>query len=161
MTTEMNSNDSTYIPKDIDDCFEQLDRLLPEENKSEIRAMSKEEFVTNAHFGIGMWMRNNWQLWRGSKLSKYYNDLGIHHEDDMTGIITTSHHRHLIEKEMKREIAEELQKMTQNYAYELLNSLPLVSPEESNQLIRHLQSFDDDKRWEKLEKLERRLTIRG
>jgi hypothetical protein len=65
--------------------------------------MEEEEFTANAHFGFGMWMRNNWKLWGGSRLSKYFTDLGIFHPDDMSGIILTSYHRHLKGKEIKLE----------------------------------------------------------
>jgi hypothetical protein len=40
-------------------------------------------------------MRNNWGLWRGSRLSKYFNSLGIFHPDDMSGIILTGYCRQL------------------------------------------------------------------
>jgi len=50
-----------------------------------------------------MWLRNNWQLWGGSRLSKYFNNLGIFHPDDMSGIILDSYHRYLTDKEIKLE----------------------------------------------------------
>jgi uncharacterized C2H2 Zn-finger protein len=46
-------------------------------------------------------MRNNWQLWGGSRLSKYFNDKGIYHPDDMSGIILDSYHRNLNGQEIK------------------------------------------------------------
>lgn len=57
--------------------------------------ISEEEFTVNTHFGFGMWIRNNWNLWGGSRLSIYFNQKGIHHPDDMSGIILVSYHRHL------------------------------------------------------------------
>ena len=46
-----------------------------------------EDDMSQYHFGPGMWMRNNWGLRRGSRLAKYFNDIGIRHPDDMSGII--------------------------------------------------------------------------
>jgi hypothetical protein len=43
------------------------------------------------HFSLGMWMRNNWGLWHGSRLSEYFNEHGVHHPDDMSGIILSSY----------------------------------------------------------------------
>jgi len=40
-----------------------------------------------AHHGFGMWMRNNWGLWSGSKLQDWFHEKGIRHADDMSGII--------------------------------------------------------------------------
>ncbi|MEO0684070.1 MAG: DUF6794 domain-containing protein [Cyanobacteria bacterium J06649_11] len=87
---------SVYIPIDIIDCFSQLNILFDDTTKVQIESISEEDFVARSHFGIGLWLRNNWQLWGGSRLSKYFADKGIHHPDDMSGIILSSYHRHLI-----------------------------------------------------------------
>lgn len=40
------------------------------------------------HFTLGMWLRNNWGLWKGeNELTDYFNSIGIYHADDMSGII--------------------------------------------------------------------------
>ncbi len=90
-----------YIPKDLEDCFRQLDGFWHDTVKQQVRQQTEQQFSANAHHGIGMWIRNNWQLWGGSRLSKYFNDLGIYHPDDMSGIILTSYHRKLSSKEIK------------------------------------------------------------
>ena len=90
-----------YIPKNLDDCFKQIDGFWADSTKMMIRQWTESEFSVNAHFGFGMWIRNNWALWRGSRLSKYFNEMGIYHPDDMSGIILTSYHRYLTEKEIK------------------------------------------------------------
>lgn len=85
-----------YIPKDLEDCFHTLDSILSDSVKSEIMWMSESEFRGRAHFGIGMWMRNNWGLWSGeSRLSHYFSRLGLWHPDDMSGVILTSYYRYL------------------------------------------------------------------
>jgi len=50
------------------------------------------------HMSMGLWMRNNWGLWKGSRLAKWFNAQGIIHPDDMSGIILTSFWRHLNNK---------------------------------------------------------------
>ncbi len=51
------------------------------------------------HHGMGTGLRNNWKLWWSPENSygvskpaivEYFNDLGIYHADDMSGIILTS-----------------------------------------------------------------------
>lgn len=92
-----------YIPKDLEDCFVQINSFWNDSTKIQVKNWEEREFVGKVHLGFGMWMRNNWQLWGGSRLSKYFNDLGIYHPDDMSGIILNSYHRHLNDKEIKLE----------------------------------------------------------
>lgn len=92
-----------YIPKDLEDCFKQIDSFWDDSTKAEVKLWTEEVFTSRAHHGFGMWMRNNWQLWGGSRLSNYFNDLGIYHPDDMSGIILDSYHRFLTGKDIKLE----------------------------------------------------------
>jgi hypothetical protein len=89
-----------YIPKDLEDCFKQIDSFWSDSTKTKVKLQSEDDFSSGAHFAIGLWIRNNWQLWGGSRLSKYFNDLGIYHPDDMSGIILDSYHRYLTGKEI-------------------------------------------------------------
>ena len=97
------SIEGVYIPIDLNDCFKQMDSFWADSIKLQIREMTEDEFTAKAHFGIGMWLRNNWRLWGDSRLSKYFNDLGIFHPDDMSGIILTSYHRYLLGQDIKLE----------------------------------------------------------
>lgn len=90
-----------YIPKDIKDCFRQIDSFWDDSTKVQVKQWTEDEFSGKVHMGFGMWLRNNWQLWGGSRLSKYFNDLGIYHPDDMSGIILDSYYRYLTGKEIK------------------------------------------------------------
>ena len=53
-------------------------------------------------------MRNNWGLWQGGPLAKYFNELGINHPDDMSSIIMDSYVARLqgIKYDLDKEIAE-------------------------------------------------------
>lgn len=85
----------TYIPKDLDDCIVGIDSMLDDTSKIAVLNMSEKEFLVSTHFGLGLWIRNNWELWGGSRLSRYFNSLGIYHPDDVSGIILTSYYRYL------------------------------------------------------------------
>jgi len=79
--------DGRYIPKDLGDAFVELDKMLPEIDRKEISAVTKRDEMIQYHFGLGMWMRNNWGLWGGSRLQKYFTDKGMTHPDDMSSVI--------------------------------------------------------------------------
>lgn len=51
------------------------------------KAMTEDDFCSECHHSVGMRIRNEWGLWRGSVLAKWFNARGIYHPDDMSGII--------------------------------------------------------------------------
>lgn len=101
--------DGVYIPKNLNDAISELNKNFSDSLKIEIRKMSEDEFSGRFHMGSGLWMRNNWGLWGGSRLSVYFNKLGIYHPDDMSGIILDSFYRTLTNKPI------ELDKQTEYY----------------------------------------------
>jgi len=100
--------DGIYIPKNLNQCFEQLNLMLDPKQIKEIKTKSEEEFSVGSHFGLGMWIRNNWGLWQGSRLYHFFKVKGISHPDNISGIILTSYHRKLngteiqLEKQIKK-----------------------------------------------------------
>jgi hypothetical protein len=101
-TIDKSSPTGVYIPENLDDCFKELNKMLEVELIKEMKT-GKEDEMSKYHRGLGMWMRNNWGLWKGSRLKKYFNDLGINHPDDMSGIILTSFWRNLNNQPIKLE----------------------------------------------------------
>lgn len=95
------SVNGVYIPRDIYDAFGQLDELLSDSLKRAVKNMSLGEFSNGAHMGLGMWIRNNWGLWTGSRLSRYLNDLGYMDPDNMSGLLLDYYYRYLIGEEME------------------------------------------------------------
>jgi hypothetical protein len=87
----------------LEDCFEQINSFWNDSTKIQVKTWEEREFIGKVHLGFGMWIRNNWRLWSGSRLSKYFNEMEIYHPDDMSGIILVSYHRHLNNKEIKLE----------------------------------------------------------
>jgi hypothetical protein len=86
-----------YIPKDLEDCFKELKTMLHPALIEEMKSGTENDMM-RYHHGLGMWLRNNWGLWSGSRLKKYFNEIGIYHPDDMSGIILASFWRHLNNK---------------------------------------------------------------
>lgn len=81
-----------YIPQNLQESFIELDKLLTEINKKEMLALSKREDMIRYHHGLGMWLRNNWGLWGGSRLQKYFTGRGITHPDEMSSVILFHYH---------------------------------------------------------------------
>jgi hypothetical protein len=77
----------TYIPKDLDDAHQQLMKIFSAKDIEHIKAMKSEDDMIEYHMGLGTGLRNDWGLWRGSRLSQWFNQRGIFHPDDMSGII--------------------------------------------------------------------------
>ena len=77
-----------YIPKNLDECPVELDKLIGEEMRNEVRSADN---VIKFHMSLGMWIRNNWGLWSGSRLQIYFQENGTHHPDEMSSIILSTY----------------------------------------------------------------------
>ena len=86
--------DSSYVPQDFEDALETLACTLEPEVLQEIYESSRSEMI-NYHFGLGLWMRNNWGLWAGSPLKSDLESRGLSHPDNMSGLILDSFWRKL------------------------------------------------------------------
>ena len=92
LLTQQDSINGIYIPMDLEDCFLQLDKLLSNKDKKKIKALKNKEETIKHHHGLGMWLRNNWGLWGGSRLQKYLLEKGINHPDEMSSLILVFYH---------------------------------------------------------------------
>ena len=121
---EENKKASVYIPADLDECFSELKKIMTPQQLEEFKN-KKEEEVVGYHMGLGKWIRNNWGLWQGSRLAEYFNKMGIHHPDDMSGIILDTFWCHLNGKPLK--VEERVKDYQEYWEY---NTVPkdLVSP---------------------------------
>jgi hypothetical protein len=77
------------MPKDLDDCFLEINKMLHPDFIEELKSGKIES--ADCHFGLGMWMRNNWGLWSESKLAKYFHERKLYHPDSISGIIIDSY----------------------------------------------------------------------
>jgi len=90
------SIDGIFIPTDLNSCFMELDRLLNDTIKQKIRNIKDPfELAGEYHMGLGRWMRNNWELWGGSRLQVYFHNRKIFHPDEMSSIILESYAKYL------------------------------------------------------------------
>ena len=89
-----------YIPKDLADCFIQLNQLIDDESKQKFKRAPEDVVARKLHFSLGRWMIHNWSFYQGSRLSAYLKGLGIHYPDDMARFIIISYHRNLNRQEL-------------------------------------------------------------
>jgi hypothetical protein len=106
-TKDPNSPKGVYIPRDLNDAFTELKKMIHPRILEEFKKGTLEE-NSKYCFCLGMWIRTNWGLWEGSRLTRYFNKLEIHHPDDMSQIILDTFWRYLNENpiELETEIIE-------------------------------------------------------
>lgn len=92
------------IPKNIEEALSLLNQRNVDD-VNEWRRKDEKEAVVFAHFGLGMNLRSEWNLWlpEASDYGKYFQEMGIFNPDDMTMITLTAWHRQLNDKEIKFE----------------------------------------------------------
>jgi hypothetical protein len=76
-----------YIPKNLEECFLELNKLLKPKDIEEIKNLKDRNETILYHHGFGTWLRNNWGLWGGSRLQQYLIKKGIDHPDSMSATI--------------------------------------------------------------------------
>lgn len=85
-------------PSNLEECFVALKKML---NKREMRFILEsddEKVMHRYHSSLGRYIRNEWGLWSGSKLRNYFENLGLNHPDDMSGLILCSFWRRVHNK---------------------------------------------------------------
>ena len=90
---------STYmakkrIPQNLQECLEQLERKLAPDELENIKNHSEKDLFL-LHFGLGMWIRNNWRLWEDSALTEWFRERGIDFADDISEVIVKCFWRYL------------------------------------------------------------------
>lgn len=80
-------------PTNLEECFIELKKMLSEDDIFFIKQNVRN--VNYFHHSVGRKIRNKWGLWENSELKSYFEKIGLHHPDDMSGLILKSFHYHL------------------------------------------------------------------
>jgi hypothetical protein len=75
-------------PKTYEQALNCLDKSLTAEDKAEL---AKPDGPFEQHMGLGMWIRNNWGLWKGGPLARDMYKRGFVMPDDMSAVILESY----------------------------------------------------------------------
>lgn len=87
-----------YIPKDMAEAFNELNKKIDDESKAKFKVVPEEIAAKKLHFSLGRWMIHNWSFYEGSRYSLYLRNLGVTHPDDMANFTMILYHRHLNKK---------------------------------------------------------------
>jgi hypothetical protein len=88
------------IPKTKKECFAQLNEMLSEEDKQTI---IESEDVSDFHFSLGLWIRNNWIYPQSQEETKellkgFGKDGMFCHPDDQSTVIIEAYRKYLKRK---------------------------------------------------------------
>ena len=101
--------EDAIIPRNLDEAISALDTIWSEEDKEWFKNTEEANAVAECHMGAGLWMRNAWIRSKvDTSLRDYFDSLGVHSPDDMSGIILTSFHRKLNNKDI--DLKEQVQR---------------------------------------------------
>lgn len=87
-----------YIPRDLSEVYQELKDLSTPEATLKFQMGEEDVVARKLFFGIGRWMKVNWNLEQGSRISKVLKDQGILRVDDMVDALIRLYHRHLNDK---------------------------------------------------------------
>ena len=82
------------IPATLEEAYRALDKLLTPKDIQYIKNLKEDEVVL-LHFGLGLWIRNNWLYPTNSRLADLLFKAGIEHPDDMSTFILLGYHHYL------------------------------------------------------------------
>ena len=84
------------IPTTLRQAFKMLDAMLSDEEKTNALAQSRSEFALNEHFGLGVWIRNNWIYGDEKGIGIFAKEeYRLQHPDSLSGDFLERYHDHL------------------------------------------------------------------
>ena len=92
-----------YIPKSMEDAYHEIDNLSPPEARNKFKNADEIMVAKKLHFGLGNWIKVNWNFEEGSRLSHIIKGYKIVHPDDMVNFMLRSYHRYLNNKDQEYE----------------------------------------------------------
>lgn len=85
--------EGVYIPKNLEETFNELSKLIKRKEQNKLLKNDESEFLSSQHFRLGKYVRNEWGLWKSSRLYLWFKDKGITHPDDISAIILKHYYR--------------------------------------------------------------------
>lgn len=89
------------VPNTPDEAFVALDSLLSAQDRRSFMHKPERQAVLDAHFAVGMYIRNYWFRHGGSTLPGVLYRAGARSLDDMSSMVLTSYWRHLNHKPIR------------------------------------------------------------
>ena len=94
--------DIITLPKNLDEAILYFQQKWTKQDLDSFKKQDEVLAVSELHFGVGRWIRNNWVYGeRDTFFTNYFNSLGIFDADDISSIVLTSLHRTLNKKDIE------------------------------------------------------------
>ncbi|MDB9513857.1 GAF domain-containing protein [Kamptonema animale CS-326] len=91
-TPDSSSPTGVYIPATFEEAITELDKMLPVVLKLKLL----EDFIWDYHFTLGLWLRNNWNLWKHPPLVQNLVEMGASaHPDDLGSLLLRGYQKYL------------------------------------------------------------------
>jgi len=88
-------------PRDLEEAITFFKTIWNDSIKDEFKNKTENDAVGDCHFGVGMWIRNQWLRGdRNPAFSKFFKDLGVHDMDEISSIVMIALHRRLNGKDI-------------------------------------------------------------
>lgn len=113
------------IPKTIEECFEVLDKTMPNNEIQLIKTLQEDSICYHKEFKHKTDFFHAWKIYGGSQLTKYFNKKGLYGEYEIYNTILVSYHRYLNNEEIKLD--------------EQINKYKLKQEEEEKEYLQRLQ----------------------
>ena len=98
-----------YIPKDIFDAINELNRLTDTASRAKFKSMTEYEVEHKIFFSLGRWICTNWGLYEGSRYGQYLRESALSFPEDQSVATMICWHRKLNGKDIGfKEIKERL-----------------------------------------------------
>ncbi|MBV8253102.1 MAG: hypothetical protein JO154_10885 [Chitinophaga sp.] len=103
----MSDKERKYIPADLNECMQQLDKFVSDSDKVRYKEMPVYFFIGAMEQRYGSWIRQHWGLWKQSRLKSYFETFGISGPQDISKLIFQRYYHHL--KGQQDEFGESMQ----------------------------------------------------
>lgn len=120
-----------YIPKDLPDAINELNKLTDESSRVKFKSLTEGEAEHKLYFSLGRWVATNWSFYEGSRLSHYFKEVGITFPEDQAIALIIAWHRTLNKKDINfKEIRDRLvEKRKKEHEERLRNKQTIVKEE--------------------------------
>jgi hypothetical protein len=118
-------------PKNLDECNIHFDKTLSKKDIEHIKNLKEDDIIT-LHFGLGLFIRNNWiRGERNPELVKFFSDLKVFEPDFISGVILENYWSYLNNKkfDLNKEIENHFINLQKRVEIEHQNKLNIDKTE--------------------------------
>jgi len=83
------------VPENVEQALAALDEWLSEPQKQYYRCLDLDAARDELHFGLALWIRNNWGLFEPNPLTASLAPTGLRHPDDVSNLVAYQYVRRL------------------------------------------------------------------